>query len=92
MKALQTRFDAEGARLTCIAPHRGFISTSSSQGLLGSVPFLGWLLKNVVMPVVYSDWHQGAMVIASAAASFLPIEAPAPDTVAAAGPPNLMPS
>jgi hypothetical protein len=67
-KALQTRLDAEGVRITCLAPHPGIIKTAGTDVAVGRIPYIGWFFKNVITKF-WGSWREGAMVVAFAAAA-----------------------
>ncbi|KAJ3886417.1 hypothetical protein GG344DRAFT_81729 [Lentinula edodes] len=68
IKNLQNRLSAENAGITCLALHPGTVMTEGSGDLLNSIPFIGWLLKTCIGPLVFVSWKQGAMTSAFAAA------------------------
>ncbi|KAJ7362538.1 NAD-P-binding protein [Mycena albidolilacea] len=69
IKELQTRLDAEGARITCLAPHPGIITTPGTHRAMASAPLgLGWFLTRVVAPLFFKSSRAGAMPVAFAAA------------------------
>ncbi|KAJ7731361.1 NAD-P-binding protein [Mycena metata] len=68
IKELQTRLDAEGVRITCLASHPGVITTAGTEGAMGAVPLLGWFLTGVVARLFFKSWRVGAMPVAFAAA------------------------
>ncbi|KAF7354228.1 NAD-binding protein [Mycena venus] len=67
IKALQTQLDAEGVRITCLAPHPGIIDTQGVQRALEAAP-LSWFLTRVVKPLFFKSSRHGAMPVAFAAA------------------------
>ncbi|KAJ7303689.1 NAD-P-binding protein [Mycena albidolilacea] len=67
IKALQTQFDAEGVRITCLAPHPGVIATPGVHRAIVAAP-LGWLLARVVERLFFKSSRCGAMPVAFAAA------------------------
>ncbi|GAW07037.1 NAD-binding protein [Lentinula edodes] len=68
IKNLQNRLNAESAGITCLALHPGTVMTEGSGDLLNSIPFIGWILKTCIGPLVFVSWKQGAMTSAFAAA------------------------
>ncbi|KAJ3851453.1 NAD-P-binding protein [Lentinula lateritia] len=68
LKHLQTRLNAESARITCLAVHPGAVRTVGATGFLNSFPFFGWSLKTFLGPLFFVSWNQGAMTSAFAAA------------------------
>ncbi|KAJ7020424.1 NAD-P-binding protein [Mycena alexandri] len=69
VKALQTRLDAENAKITCLAVHPGAIATGGSAGFLGSFPYVGGFLKHIVAPLFFGAWSAGGRAVAFAAAA-----------------------
>ncbi|KAJ7157597.1 NAD(P)-binding protein [Mycena crocata] len=67
-KGLQTRLDSEGVRITCLAPHPGLIRTVGSTNAVASIPYLGWLLTRIMIPLAFTSWDKGAMAVGFAAA------------------------
>ncbi|KAJ7499829.1 NAD(P)-binding protein [Mycena latifolia] len=68
IKALQTRLTALDVPIMCLAAHPGAIKTTGSDHFLGSIPYLGWLLKAYIGPLFFGPWRKGAMTVAFAAA------------------------
>ncbi|KAF7366116.1 NAD-binding protein [Mycena venus] len=68
IKALQKRFDAEGARITCIGVHPGATKTPGAQGLFRGIPVIGPFMATVIAPLFFGSWYQGGITVAFAAA------------------------